>query len=543
MKNQLYRTLVIIVILLTVLAACAPSAPAATTEAPKPTATTAPTAEPTKPPLPTNTSAPATPKNAVTSLEDVKNATVQIESDGTFIDPQVGMVVNGAGRGSGFIIDPSGIAVTNNHVVTGAALLKVWVGGNKDKVYSAKVLGASECSDLAVIKINGSDFPYLQWHEGTPNVGLDIYAAGYPLGDPEFTLTKGIVSKAKADGNTNWASIGSVIEHDARINPGNSGGPLVDKDGKVVGINFASNSSNQYFAIARAEADQVLKDLEAGNDVTSIGVNGQVIITEDKKLSGVWVSSVKSGTPADKAGLKAGDIIVQLEGLVLGTDGTMSDYCQILRSHKATDTLTLNVLRWQTQEILEGQLNGRQLTVTGTYGSTGSSSTPQSGSSTTKVTDDSNVISMEVPSDWEYDGSAWKNTWNIGGGSYDFTAQTLTASPNVKNYSNGWGTKGIFIATSRDWANIGGYNNLLVGVSSFYSECQPATAKNYNDGTYEGQSIVYTRCGTPKTNALVLAVRPISDPQAYLVLVEMKFATDAELNELDTILSSATINP
>ena len=86
----------------------------------------------------------------------------------------------GPAAAPGFIIDPSGIAITNNHVVTGAALLKVWVGGNKDKVYSAKVLGASECSDLAVIKIDGSDFPYLQWHEGTPNVGLDIYAAGYP---------------------------------------------------------------------------------------------------------------------------------------------------------------------------------------------------------------------------------------------------------------------------------------------------------------------------------------------------------------------------
>ena len=102
MKNPLYRTLVIIVILLMVLAACSPSAPATATEAPKPAATTAPTAAPTTPPLPTNTSAPSTPKNAVTSLEDVKNATIQIESDGTFIDPQVGMVVNGAGRGSWF---------------------------------------------------------------------------------------------------------------------------------------------------------------------------------------------------------------------------------------------------------------------------------------------------------------------------------------------------------------------------------------------------------------------------------------------------------
>ncbi len=545
MKNPLFKSLAIFVIILTVLAACAPSAPPAATETPKPAATEAPTAAPTKPPAPAASDTPSVPKNAVTSLEDVKKATIQIESEGTFIDPQVGMVVNGAGRGSGFIIDPSGIAVTNNHVVTGAALLKVWVGGNKDKTYSARVLGASECSDLAVIKIDGSDFPYLQWHEGTPNVGLDVYAAGFPLGDPEYTLTKGIVSKAKADGNTNWASIGSVLEHDARINPGNSGGPLVDKDGKVVGINFASNNSNQYFAIARAEADVVLKDLENGVDVNSIGVNGQSIITDDKKLSGVWVSSVKSGTPADKAGVKAGDIIVQMEGLVLGTDGTMADYCQILHSHKATDTLTLNVLRWQTQEILEGQLNGRQLAVTGTYGNAASptQSSGQQGGSTATVYDDSKVISLEAPTDWEYDGSAWKNTWNIGNSSYDFTAQTLTVSPNVSDYTNGWSTEGMFIATSRDWANIGGYANLLEGVADFYKECQPATAKNYSDSTYEGQIMVYTRCGPDKTNAVVLAIRPIKQPQAYLVLVEMKYSTDAQLNELDQILSSANINP
>lgn len=110
-------------------------------------------------------------------------------------------------------------------------------------------------ADLAVIKIEGANFPYLQWYDGTPKVGLEIFAAGYPLGDPEFTLTKGIVSKANANGKTSFASVTNVLEHDARINPGNSGGPLVDKDGKIVGINYAANDANQYFAIARSEAE------------------------------------------------------------------------------------------------------------------------------------------------------------------------------------------------------------------------------------------------------------------------------------------------
>lgn len=545
MKKSALSILVWILIFVTVISACTPAATevatkaadtSKATDAPKPTV--AATAEPTKTQAPLATVTSATPKGLATTLDGVKSATIQIQAEGTFIDPEVGVVVNGAGRGSGFIIDPSGIAVTNNHVVTGAALIKVWVGGNKDKVYNARVLGVSECSDLAVIKIDGSAFPYLQWRDGDPKVGLEVYAAGYPLGDPEYTLTKGIVSKANANGKTAWASVGSVLEHDARINPGNSGGPLVDKDGQVVGVNFASNQANQYFAISRAEADSVLTDLKSGKDVNSIGVNGQVVTSKDLNLSGVWVSSVKSGSPADKSGLKAGDIIVQLEGLVIGTDGTKADYCQILRSHQPTDTLTMNVLRWGSKEILEGQLNGRQLKVTGTL--SGGSQGGQ-GNDLVAITDDSGVITMAAPSSWQYSGAAWQNTWTVNGKSYPFVAQTLTVSPDVKGYGN-FAARGVYVATSRDWASIGGYANLLEGVRSFYNTCTPASSKSYDDGTYEGQFILYSRC-LNKFNALVIAARPKSNPQAYLVLIEVKYATDADLNEMDPIISSIDVNP
>ena len=129
-------------------------------------------------------------EGGVTSLNDVKAATVQIIAEGTFRDPEIGFLYNAAGAGSGFIIDPSGLAVTNNHVVTGAALLQVYVGGETDRVYNARVLGVSECSDLAVIYIEGDGFPFLQWYEDEIDVGLDVYAAGFPLGDPEYTLTQ-----------------------------------------------------------------------------------------------------------------------------------------------------------------------------------------------------------------------------------------------------------------------------------------------------------------------------------------------------------------
>ncbi len=134
----------------------------------------------------------------------------------------------------------------------------------------------------------------------------------------------------------------SVIEHDATINPGNSGGPLVTLDGKVVGINYAGrNDTSQFFAISRDEALEVINQLRAGQDVDSIGVNGTAVRNEEEGISGIWVASVKSGSPASIVGLKGGDIITKLEGIVLATDGTLADYCDILRTHRSDDVLSV----------------------------------------------------------------------------------------------------------------------------------------------------------------------------------------------------------
>ena len=160
------------------------------------------------------------------SLEEVRPAVVRIVAEGTFVDPEAGEQLNSAGSGSGFIIDPSGIAVTNNHVVTGGAFLEVFVDG-EDEPRNARVLGVSECSDLAVIDIDGDGFATLEWSDTPATTGLDIYAAGYPLGTEEYTLLDGIVSKEEADGETSWSSVDHVIEHSADTLPGNSGGPVV----------------------------------------------------------------------------------------------------------------------------------------------------------------------------------------------------------------------------------------------------------------------------------------------------------------------------
>jgi S1-C subfamily serine protease len=311
-------------------------------------------------------------EGGISKLKDVQSAVVQIEAQGTFVDPSFGEYT-GAGRGSGFIIDPSGIAVTNNHVVTGAGLLKVWVGGDTSQEYSAKVLGVSECSDLAVIKIDGVGFPFLNWYQGSIDVGMDMYIAGFPLGDPEFTLTKGIISKAKADGITAWSSIADVLEYDATSNPGNSGGPVITSDGQVIAVHYWGNAeTRQARGISRDIAMPVVDELRAGANVDTVGINGQAVSNEDGTIYGIWVSSVQAGSPADKAGLKGGDLLTDFADLPMADDGTMGKYCEVLRSHDPSETLNIKAVRWETGEMLEGQLNGREISVVGSFeGATG----------------------------------------------------------------------------------------------------------------------------------------------------------------------------
>jgi S1-C subfamily serine protease len=319
-----------------------------------------PTVEPVKEPA---TPVPATSKFVIGNLRDAEKAVVRIVTQGSYEYAGYGSFEESS-TGTGFIIDSSGLAITNNHVVTGAAMIEVYFNDNS-KPKRAKILGTSECSDLALIDIEGDGYPYFEWYTDEIERGLEVYSLGYPLGDPEFSQHKGAISKKTASIDTGWTDVDRVVEHDAIINPGNSGGPLVTSDGKVVGINYASlGSANQYYAIAYPEAEPILDALKQGDSVLSIGINGEAFVTDDG-YSGIWVYSVASGSRADKVGIKAGDIIEEMEGIVLAKTGTMSEYCGILRGKAETAVLGVNVWRYKTGEILEGQINGRTLEVTG----------------------------------------------------------------------------------------------------------------------------------------------------------------------------------
>jgi len=358
-----------------------------TSVAEKPQTSEAPTQEKPAPAEPSTSSS-----GAVNNIDDVKGAVFQIIGTGTLNTVENGEELNAQWGGTGFFIDSSGIGVTNNHVVAGAALLKAYVNG-ETKARNITVLGTSECADLAVVQVQGSDFPFLSWYDGTVKTGLDVYAAGFPLVEPEYNLTKGIVSKVDAGGQTYWASLDYIYGHDAKINGGNSGGPLVTEDGKVVGINYMSRASvDQQFAIPGDLAMPIVEQLQNEKNVASVGLAGQaVVFGPNGEYPGIWVESTTTGGVADKAGILPGDIIHEVETILIATDGSMKDYCDILHSHKDTDPLKVMIYRSSTDEILEGTLNGDKLVSTGFAGlsgaSTDSGSTGTSGSQTTILED------------------------------------------------------------------------------------------------------------------------------------------------------------
>lgn len=297
------------------------------------------------------------------SLQSAEHAVFRIEATGTFVLPGDDEQTAVSG-GTGFVIDAEGYAVTNAHVVSGATLLRVQFPGEDDAL-NARIVAQSECSDLALLKIDGrSEFPHLEWSETEATLGLDVMSLGYPLGG-ELTLTEGIVSKESTSANTDWASVDDVIEHTAIINPGNSGGPLLSSDYHVVGINYAGNSYNQYFAIGPGEGQRIIGVLRQGEDIESIGLVGTAVSTDT--LSGIWVYSVKAGSAADVAGIQPGDLVTHFGGIPLVPNDkgvmTMEDYCDILRTHSADATIDVRVLRIGSNDfsLWEGQVNGRKL--------------------------------------------------------------------------------------------------------------------------------------------------------------------------------------
>lgn len=384
---------------------------------------------------------PSDASGAVGTIEEAKGAVVRIVAEGSYVDPAEGLVAK-AGSGSGFVISPDGIVVTNAHVVEGAGSIQAYVGGSDDPV-NAQILGVSECNDLAVIDLTGDGYPYLDWYTGAATPGLDVYAAGFPLGDPEYTLVKGIVAKERADGDTPWASIEYTIQHDAEIQPGNSGGPLLTDSAQVVGVNYASydpTNTSQYFAIPTPVAQEVVSILETGEDVDSIGINGFALYNPDEQVGGLWVSGIRAGSPASNAGIEPGDILLTLAGrdVVQASDNaTKAGYCDVLRTQGTDAAMAAEVYRPTTDEVLSGEINNpaKPLTPIPTAGGGGGGGTTTTGF--TSQSDPTGRMTVDLPNAWSDVDSEITET-AFGSAGY------LAAAPN----------QDTFLTGSRDGAGV-----------------------------------------------------------------------------------------
>ena len=253
--------------------------------------------------------------------------------------------------GSGFIIDATGIVITNNHVIKGAEDIIVRVDG--DKEYKAKVLGSDPLSDVAVLKIESKEkfIPVKFGNSDKARIGDWVIAIGNPFG-LGGTVTSGIISARNRD--IGLSRYEDFIQTDASINVGNSGGPLFDMNGDVIGINTAilgkSGSIGIGFAIPSNSAKKVIEQLiEFGETKRGwLGIRIQIVtkeIADVEKLDkprGALVASVAKNSPSDKAGIKAGDIILEFNGVLINK---MNELPKIVAQANVGETVEVKVWR------------------------------------------------------------------------------------------------------------------------------------------------------------------------------------------------------
>jgi serine protease Do len=284
------------------------------------------------------------------------------------------------GGGSGFIVSPDGYVLTCNHVVSDPTADYTVILDPKKK-FKAEVLARDPLVDIAVLKIEGKNLPYLELGDSNEiELGEEVLAIGNPLGEFEDTLSAGIVSglsrKITAYGGMPFkaTSLRGLIQTDAAINPGNSGGPLVNMEGKVIGINTAMvmGAQNIGFAIPINYAKSILEEVKKYGKIRRpfLGVRYVILnkaISEANKLPvdyGALVvretlgeSAIVKGSAAEKAGIKEYDILLEANGEKITEENSLAD---ILSKYKIGDEITFKVLREGKEIYLKAKLEEKK---------------------------------------------------------------------------------------------------------------------------------------------------------------------------------------
>ena len=310
----------------------------------------------------------------ITVAQEVSPAVVSITTNSTETDA-FGQSQSEQGAGTGMILTPNGLILTNNHVISGATSVTVYTASGQQ--YTGTVEAADSTNDYAFVQIKASNLPTVQLGDSsTVQVGTQVLAIGNALGQYQNSVTGGIISgegrpvTASDEGDSSSESLVDLFQTDAAINPGNSGGPLVNLDGQVIAMNtaVASNAQNIGFAIPINEVKAAISSVEAKGVIIRpyLGVYYVPITPEVAQANNLPVSNgayiyagngqtaIISGSPAAVAGLKSGDIITKVDGQALDSTNSLT---ALIDNYQAGNTVTLTVLR-----------NGKTITLKAKFG-------------------------------------------------------------------------------------------------------------------------------------------------------------------------------
>ncbi len=311
----------------------------------------------------------------IDSSKKVTPAVVSITTSQNVLD-FFGRTIEEQGGGTGFIVTNDGLIITNKHVAEAGSSLSVLTADGKD--YQAKVVAEDPTNDLAILKIEAQGLPVVDLGNSDDlQIGQWVIAVGNALGQLQNTVTVGVISARErqliAGGGGTQEQLNNLLQTDAAINSGNSGGPLVNLAGQVIGINtaVASNAQNIGFAIPINQAKSALDSYKKSGKIIKpfLGVRYVTVnkeIAQSQNLSvdyGAFLvgtsnqSAIVAGSPADKAGLKDGDIILEINGDRIDENHPLAG---LIDNFQPGDTVDLKILRAGHESTLKLKLGSTE---------------------------------------------------------------------------------------------------------------------------------------------------------------------------------------
>jgi serine protease Do len=295
----------------------------------------------------------------IEAVDKSSGSVVSIVAKTVNFDPALGVVTDQQGIGTGFVVDSSGIILTNSHVVCDSSV-EYNVLTKDGKSLPVKKISSDPANDIGILKIDGANLPALTLGDSDPTVikiGQKVIAIGNALGQFQNTVTVGVISGigrgVTASGSCRsqgQQTLNNVIQTDAALNPGNSGGPLLDLAGRVIGINFAVSGSAQNigFVIPINRVKPILEHYKKEGRIIKpfLGVRYRLIDPQEAAArsvpEGAFVSSVVADSPAASAGVSAGDIVTKLNNEKVTIN---NDLVSILNELSVGQTVPLEVSR------------------------------------------------------------------------------------------------------------------------------------------------------------------------------------------------------